>query len=340
MRDPSSRKRIVTFGELLLRLTTKAHARFTQAREFEAGYTGAEANTAVSLAQFGMETFVVSRVPSHEVGQACVNALRAYGVNTDYIVRGGTRLGLLYVEPGAAQRASNILYDREHSSFQEASPNEFDWETILAGKAWLHFCGTAPARGANVVGIVAEACRTARRLGVKVSCDFNYRSKLWSLDEARRVMTGLMEYVDVGIGGAQDAEQLFGIAATRNDDNGIADAAERLRARFGFDCVAMSLREGDSASANRFGALLSVGGQVFYSREYVIDAIVDRIGAGDALAAGLIYGLLSGAEGQRTIDFAAAAACLKHTIPGDFNLISVEEIERLMAGESGGRVNR
>jgi 2-dehydro-3-deoxygluconokinase len=335
-------QRVVTFGELLLSLSARGNHRLVQAEEFTARYTGAEANAAVSLAQFGVEAFVVSKVPAHEIGQACINALRRFGVNTDFVVRGGDRLGLLYMENGAAHRPTKVIYDRSPSSFRQLRPGELDWETILAGKDWLHFSGTAPAAGQEVVEVLAEGLATAKRLGLTVSCDCNYRGKLWSMEEAGSVLTSLLPYVNVLICGKDDPQRLFDIVPQQE---GLAQAAheqhmaELLRQRFNLDYVAMTFREGISASVNRYAAMLANRDGACRSRQYEIQ-IVDRVGTGDAFAAGLIFGLLSKFEPQRVIDFAAAAACLKHSIPGDFNLVSREEVEQLLAGDCSGRVQR
>jgi 2-dehydro-3-deoxygluconokinase len=330
-------KKVVTFGELLLSLCAKDHERLVQTGEFVARYTGAEANVSVSLAHFGMEAYAVSKVPAHEIGQACVNFLRRYGVHTDYLVRGGERLGLLYLETGASQRASKVVYDRAHSSIREVRREEFDWDTILASKDWLHFSGTAPALGENVIAVLTDGLRTAKRLGLRVSCDCNYRSKLWGVEEAGRVLRSLMEYVDVLVGGREDAEKLFGIRVDGSAQEG--RVAELLRDRLRCDVVAMNLRTGTSASLNRLAGLMCDATGCYVSREYEMQ-IVDRVGGGDAFAAGLIYGLLSDFEPQRVIEFAAAASCLKHSIPGDFNLVSVEEVEQLLAGVGSARVQR
>jgi 2-dehydro-3-deoxygluconokinase len=335
-------KRVVTFGELLLSLSARGNHRLVQAEEFSARYTGAEANAAVSLAQFGVEAFVVSKVPAHEIGQACINTLRRFGVNADYVVRGGDRLGLLYMEAGAAHRPTKVIYDRSPSSFRQLRPGELDWETILAGKDWLHFSGTAPALGQEVVEVLTEGLATAQRLALTVSCDCNYRSKLWSVQEAGRVLTSLLPYVNVLICGKDDPCKLFGIVPPQ--EAGVqADRAhpmaELLRQRCNLDYVAMTFREGISASVNRYTAMLCHRDGACRSRQYEIQ-IVDRVGAGDAFAAGLIFGLLSMFEPQRVIDFATAAACLKHSIPGDFNLVSREEVEQLLAGDCSGRVQR
>lgn len=327
-------KKVVTFGELLLSLAPKGFNRFVQAEEFTAKYTGAEANVAASLAQFGFEAYAVSRVPEHEMGQACINYLRRYGIDTQYVARGGERLGLLYLETGASQRATKVIYDRAHSSIRDAQRNEFDWQAILAGKDWFHFSGTAPALGGNVRAILDDALRAAHELGVPVSCDCNYRSKLWGIEEAGRVLTELMPRVDCFLGGREDAGKLFGVYAESE-----SEAAARLRERFGFNWVAMTLRQGVSASVNNLAGLLCCDAGCHVSREYEMQ-IVDRVGGGDAFTAGIIYGILSECDPQRTVEFATAASCLKHAILGDFNLVSAEEVEQLLAGGESGRVQR
>jgi 2-dehydro-3-deoxygluconokinase len=332
-------KRVVTFGELLLSLSVRGNARLVQADEFTARYTGAEANTAVSLALFGAEAFAVSKVPGHEIGQACVNALRRYGVRTEHVVRGGDRLGLLYMETGASQRPTKVIYDRSPSSFRQLQAGDLDWDAVLAGKDWFHFSGTAPAAGESVRRVLSEGLAAARRLGLTVSCDCNYRSKLWSMAEAGRVLAELLPQVNVVICGKDDPEKIFGIPPEQLQGPGEERAAEVFRRHFHLDAVAMTFRESVSASVNRYAALLCQKNGICRSRQYEIQ-IVDRVGGGDAFAAGLIFGLVSGFEPQRTIDFAAAAACLKHSIPGDFNLSSREEVEQLLAGGPSGRVQR
>ncbi len=297
---------------------------------------------AVSLAQFGVEAFMVSKVPAHEIGQACINALRRFGLNTDYVVRGGDRLGLLYMEAGASQRPTKVIYDRCPSSFRQIRPDDFDWNGILAGKDWFHFSGTAPALGKEVVAVLTAGLATARQLGLTVSCDCNYRSKLWSMEEAGRVLTPLLSYVDVLVCGKDDPQQVFGILP---EQAGLADAerdqhvAQLMRRRFDLDCVAMTFRQAVSASVNRWAAMLRHRDGACRSRQYEIQ-IVDRVGGGDAFAAGLIFSLLSGFEPQRTIEFAAASACLKHSIPGDFNLVNLDEVLALMDGDASGKIQR
>jgi len=339
-------KKVVGFGELLLRLGTRQFQRFSQAREFDGYYTGAEANTCVSLANYGVDAYVVSKVPAHDIGQACINFLKGYGLNTDYVVRGGDRLGLFYLETGASQRPSKVIYDRANSSITTLKMGEIDWRTVLAGKDWLHFSGTAPALGTSMPEVVEEACRIAKEMGVTVSCDLNYRKKLWSPDKAQSVMTGLMAYVDVLICNEEDAEMVFGIKAEGVDVRSghleadkYQDVACQLRQRFGCKYIAITLRESLSATFNNWSGVLYDGEQLYRSRNYSM-FVVDRVGGGDSFGGGLIYGLLTGMPLQQVVEFAAAASCLKHSIPGDFNLVSVEEVKALMAGDASGRVQR
>jgi 2-dehydro-3-deoxygluconokinase len=326
-------KKVVAFGELLLRLDTKNHERFVQAEAFDARYTGGEANVAASLAQWGVQTFALSKVPTHEIGQSCVNYLRRFNINTDWVLRGPGRLGILYVETGASQRPAKIIYDREHTCIRKIRRDELDWNTILRGKDWLHFTGTAPALGPNVLAVLKDGLRMARRKGVTVSFDCNYRSTLWSREDAARVLKGLMEYVDVFIGTHHDARALFGIDAEPSK------SATQLRRRFRFKCVAYTLREGANASVNRFSGLLCDARGCEVSRAYDMQ-MVDRIGGGDAFSGGMIYGLLEGWPRQKTVEFATAAGCLKHSIPGDFNLVSLDEVRQLVATGESGKVRR
>lgn len=326
-------KSFVAFGELLLRLDAKRHERFIQAEEFFARYTGGEANVAVALSQWGVSSSVVSKVPAHEIGQACVNCLRRYGIDTRNVVRGGERLGILYVEAGAAQRPSKVIYDRQHSSFRDIRQNEVDWEDILRSKDWLHFTGTAPALGPNVLAVLGDGLRAANRLGVTVSFDCNYRSTLWSVEEARHTLKDLMPCVNVFLGTHYDALALFDI------DGSPEQSAKRLQQHFGFQHVAYTLRQTTSATVNRFAGLIFDGKTCHTSREYEL-WIVDRIGGGDAFTAGVVYGMLQGWPADRTAEFAAASGCLKHTIHGDFCLASLEEIESLVKEGGSGRIRR
>jgi 2-dehydro-3-deoxygluconokinase len=325
--------KFVAFGELLLRLDTKGFERFVQAGEFTARFTGGEANVAAALALWGHRAAAVSKVPAHEIGQACVNYLRRYGVNTDWVARGGERLGILFVETGASQRPTKVLYDRGHSSFREIRPGDFDWETILAGADWLHFTGTAPALGPGVLAALEEAIQAAKRAGAAVSFDCNYRSTLWSVQEARSVLPRLVEQVDLFVGTSHDAAALFDI------DDSPAQSASRLREKFGLKRVAYTLRQTPSASLNRLAGLVCDPAGCWTSREYEMQ-LVDRIGGGDTFSAGILHGIASGWDGQRTVEFAAAASCLKHSVPGDFGLVSLEEALELVDSKEAGRVRR
>ena len=338
--------RIVTFGEIMLRLAPEGYLRFVQAGTFGAAYGGAEANVAVSLANFGLDACFVSKAPKHEIGQAAVNSLRQFGVDTSKVVRGGNRLGIYFAEKGASQRASKVIYDRAHSAIAEAAAGDFDWKAILEGAAWFHFTGITPALSDSAASICKEACETAKSLGVTVSCDLNFRKNLWTRDKAREVMSGLMKYVDVCIANEEDASDVFGIRAEDSDitggkisREGYKAAAAALRKQFGFAQVAITLRESLSANDNNWAAMLYDGENYFFSKKYPI-RIVDRVGGGDSFGAGLIYGSLKGFPPQKAIDFAAAASCLKHSIEGDFNHISVEEVQKLAEGDGSGRVQR
>ena len=339
-------KKAVFFGELLMRLGPNGYERFINAREFQVVYTGAEANAAVSLVNYGLDAYVVSSVPDHEIGHACVNYVRQFGVNTDYIKRQGKRLGIFYLETGASQRASKVIYDRADSSITELRPGDFNWDDIFAGKDWFHFSGTAPALGDNVAQVVKEACAAAKKNGVTISCDLNYRKKLWSPEQAQKVMTKLMEFVDVLIGNEEDADKVFGIKAEGVDVTAGKLDAERYKLvgrklldKFSLKYVATTLRESSSASDNNWSGLLYDGNEFYLSRQYNIH-IVDRVGGGDSFSGGLIFGLLTGMDLQQTVEFAAAASCLKHSIPGDFNLVSLEEVMTLVKGDASGRVQR
>jgi 2-dehydro-3-deoxygluconokinase len=336
-------KRFVTFGELLLSLGSSGNQRLVQAESFTAHYVGAEANVAVSMAHFGVEAYEVSKVPAHEIGQACINSLRRYGVRTDYVLRGGDRLGLLYKETGASQRPTKVIYDRKNSAIRQILPGEIDWDTIFAGKDWFHLSGSSIALGPEIVDVVGPALAAAKRAGLTTSCDCNYRSKLWTRPEAGRVLSGLMENIDVFLCGRDDPHDIFGIPREMLGDlTGAARdqrAAELMQERFNLTCIAMTFREGISASVNGLSAMFCRDGKAYFSPRYEMQ-IVDRVGGGDAFSAGLIYGLLSAFDPQHIINFATAAACLKHSIPGDCNLVTVEEVEQLVTGGQSGRVQR
>lgn len=339
-------KKVVTFGEIMMRLNPEGYQRFVQADRFEASYAGGEANVAVGLAQFGMDAAFVSKVPAHEIGQCAVNELRRFGVDTSLILRGGDRLGLYYVEKGASQRASKVIYDRAGSAIAKAAVSEFDWDAIFENVAWFHWTGITPALGGELPDICLEACKAAKAHGVTISCDLNFRKKLWTSAQANAVMSKLMPYVDVCIANEEDAKDVFGIAASGTDiaagklsREGYRSVAEQLCARFGFKAVAITLRGSISASDNDWAAMLYTGGETYFSPTYHI-RIVDRVGGGDSFGAGLIYAMLNGKAPQDTVNFAVAASCLKHSIERDFDLVSVSEVEALAAGNASGRVQR
>ena len=339
-------KRVVTFGEIMLRLAPEGYYRFVQADRYGATYGGGEANVAVSLANFGLDVAFVTKLPKHEIGQAGVNALRRFGVDTKEIVRGGDRIGIYFLEKGASQRASKVIYDRAGSAIALAKPEEFDWERILEGADWFHFTGITPALGGHLPRICLDACRTARKKGILVSCDLNYRKKLWSKEEAGRVMARLCEYVDVCIANEEDAADVFGIRAADTDvtggklnRDGYRDVAKQLKERFGFGQVAITLRTSLSASDNEWAGMLYDGKECWFSKTYPV-RIVDRVGGGDSFGAGLIYGILEGMGPKESLEFAAAASCLKHSVEGDFNQVSAAEVAALAGGDGSGRVQR
>lgn len=339
-------KRVITFGEIMLRLNPAGNFRFLQATSFEASYAGGEANVAVSLANYGMNAAFVTKVPTHEIGQCAVNALRKYGVDTQHMVRGGKRLGTYYVEKGASQRASKVIYDREYSAIAQAVKEDFDWDEIFENADWFHWTGITPALGGNLPQICLEACKAAKARGITISCDLNYRKKLWTPQQANEVMSELIKYVDVCIANEEDAKDVFGIEAEETDidagkinHEGYISVAKQICERFGCKKVAITLRGSISASDNEWAAMLYSDGEAFFSPTYKIH-IVDRVGGGDSFGGGLIYALLTGKDSQKAINFAVAASCLKHTIENDFNLVSVSEVEALAAGNASGRVQR
>lgn len=338
--------KLVTFGEIMMRLNPEGYERFVQAEEFEATYAGGEANVAVSVANYGAEAAFVTKVPAHDIGQCAVNALRRFGVDTSGMVRGGDRLGIYFVEKGASQRPSKVIYDRAHSAIAEAVPSDFDWKSVFKGADWFHFTGITPALGGNLPEICLEACKTAKEMGVTVSCDLNFRKKLWSQAQAGETMSKLMPYVDVCIANEEDAKDVFGIAAPDTDLNtgkishdGYISVARQLTERFHFKKVAITLRGSLSATINDWAGMLYSDGEASFSPTYRIH-IVDRVGGGDSFGGGLIYALMSGYDNQKAINFAVAASCLKHTIEHDFNLVSVSEVENLAGGNASGRVQR
>ena len=341
-------KKVVTFGEVMMRLAPPGYQRFLQANSFDATYAGGEANVAASLAQYGHDAYFVTKLPPHEIGQACRCFLQKYGIKTDYIKMEGSRLGVYYLETGASQRASKVIYDRKDSAIANAQPGEFDWPAIFCGAELFHITGITPALGDSAAAVSLEAVKAAKQAGVTVSCDLNFRKNLWSSAKANEVMSTLMPFVDIAIANEEDAEKVFGIKADNSevqagkiDDSGYQAVCRKLVERFGFKKVAITLRESYSASDNGWSAILydTALNEFFRSRKYDIH-IVDRVGGGDSFGGGLLHGFLTGMDNQRTIEFAVAASCLKHTIPGDFNLVSVAEVEGLMKGDGSGRVQR
>jgi len=338
--------KVVTFGEIMLRLAPNGYYRFFQNDQMQATFGGGEANVAVSIANFGLDSTYVTKLPKHAIGQAAVNSLRHFGVDTSEIVRGGDRVGIYYLEKGASQRGSVCIYDRAHSAIQESKPEDFDWAAIFEDADWFHFTGITPALGANLVETCRQACKAAKAMGVKISCDLNYRGKLWTRDEAREAMTDLCQYVDVCIANEEDAKDVFGIEAENTDIYGgkldhsaYKSVAKQLMDKFGFEKVAITLRSSISANDNDWAGMLYDGEEYCFSKSYHLH-IVDRVGGGDSFGAGLIYSILSGKTTQQAIEFAVAASALKHSIEGDFNQVSVSEVEKLAGGDGSGRVQR
>jgi len=341
--------KVVTFGELMLRLTTPGFTRFVQANHLELNFGGGEANVAAALAGYGLESYFVSRFPAHEIGQAAVNHLRRYGVRTEYIVRGGNRMGVYFLETGASQRASKVIYDRAHSAITEMTPDMVDWDAVMHGASWFHWTGITPALGERALDSLKAALVAARKQGVTVSCDLNFRKKLWTSQQAQATMRPLMAYVDVCIANEEDADKSLGekagathVESAHLDLAGYAHLAQHLRNTYGFSKVAITLRESYSASHNGWSAMMvddADCAEAYRTKTYDIQ-IVDRVGGGDSFASGLIYGLLSRDNTREALDFAVAASCLKHSIPGDFNLVSRDEVEKLASGDGSGRVER
>ena len=341
--------KVVTFGEIMLRLSTPNYKRFIQTDNFDVNFGGGEANVAVSLSQYGFDSYFISKLPSHEIGQAAVNNLQKYGVKTDYIVRGGNRIGIYFLETGASQRGSKVIYDRSDSSVTTLTKDELDWDKVFDDAKWFHWTGITPALGKSAQECLIEACKAAKKNGVVISADLNYRAKLWSEKEAQSVMIPLMEYVDVCISNEEDAEKSLGFkAGTTNienaelDESGYFNLAKELKKKFGFKMVAITLRESFSASMNGWSAILHDDKDCkipYRSKRYEIQ-IVDRVGGGDSFSGGLIYGLLKKNNTQEALEFAVAASCLKQTIPGDFNFVSINEVEKLSKGSGSGRVER
>ena len=338
--------KIITFGEIMMRLNPEGYQRIVQAGKFEASYAGGEANVAVSLANYGMEASFVTKLPANPLGESARNELRRFGVSTDDIVWGGPRLGIYFVEKGASQRASKVVYDRAGSSIALARRGDFDWAKIFKGAKWFHFTGITPALGGELPEICMDALKYCKAKKIAVSCDLNYRGKLWTKAEAGRCMAKLVSFVDVLIANEADAADVFGIAGEGSDvekgkldKSGYVSVAEQLTRRFGCKKVAITLRTSQSAFDNKWAGMLYVGDKAYFSPEYQIH-IVDRVGGGDSFGGGLIYALAKGMKPQNAINFAVAASCLKHSIEHDFNLVSVAEVEALASGGGTGRVQR
>ena len=330
----------------MLRLSTPGHSRFIQSDSFDVVYGGGEANVAVSCANYGHEAYFVTKLPKHEIGQAAVNALRRFGVHTDYITRGGDRIGIYYLESGSAMRPSKVIYDRAHSSIAEAEAVDFNFDTIMKGADWFHWSGITPAISDKAAVLTRLACEAAKRHGVMVSVDLNFRKKLWSSEKAQSVMRPLMQYVDICIGNEEDAELCLGFKPEANVEAGQTDAEgykgifRQMAEEFGFKYVISTLRESYSASHNGWKGMIYDGKEFYVSRHYDIAPIVDRVGGGDSFSGGIIHGLLTKKTQAEALEFAVAASALKHTIPGDFNMVSTTEVEALASGDASGRVQR
>ena len=340
------KKKYIGLCEMMLRLSPPGYLRFAQADNFAINYTGAEANMAVSLAYMGMPAAVVTKFPDNDIGRCAQQTLAKFGVDTQYIAWGGERLGVYYLERGASQRPSKVIYDRKHSAIAEADPSEFNWDEIFQDAGWFHFTGITAALSKNMQVICRDACIAAKRHGVKVSCDLNYRKSLWSTEEAQQVMKPMMQYVDVCIANEEDSEKVLGVKADNTDITagklsieGYSSLAKNLTDTYGFEKVAITLRESISASINNWSAMLYTGGQTYLSKKYTMQ-IVDRVGGGDSFASGLIYACLNDFDPQKTVEFAAGASCLKHSIELDFNLSTVDEVMTLINGDGSGRVQR
>ena len=337
--------KVVTMGEIMLRLSTPGYERFVQSDNFDVCYGGGEANVAVSLANYGHESYFVTKLPTHEIGESAVNALRQFGVHTDYIARGGERVGIYFLETGASMRPSKVIYDRVHSSISEAVVGDFDFDKVFEGATWFHWTGITPALGKKSQEVLKAALIAAKKHGVTVSVDLNYRKKLWTPDEAKACMSELMQYVDVCIGNEEDAEKCLGFKAGSDvtsgklELGGYEEVFRKMKEAYGFKYIATSLRESFSASDNGWSALAFDGNEFYRSRRYEV-RIVDRVGGGDSFSGGFIHGLLKYGDYKKALEFAVAASALKHTIPGDFNHVSEKEVETLVNGDASGRVQR
>lgn len=341
-----AKNKVVTFGEIMLRLAPEGYLRFLQEPKFQATFGGGEANVSVSLANYGMNTSFVTKLPNNDIAENCIRQLRGFGIDTSDIVRGGERVGIYFCEKGDSMRASKVIYDRAHSSISESTETDFDWDKIFDCSTWFHFTGITPALSENCAKITLEAVKAARKRGITVSCDLNYRKKLWTKEQANKTMSEICKYVDVCIANEEDASDVFGITSSGTDvttgklnKEGYIEVARALTDKFGFKKVAITLRESISANDNNWAAMLYSDSNAYFSKTYAI-RIVDRVGGGDSFGAGLIYALCNDYGNQDAIEFAVAASALKHTIEGDFNRVSVSEVETLKNGNASGRVQR
>lgn len=339
-------KKVVTLGEIMMRLSTPGHERFVQSDSFDVTYGGGEANVAVALSNYGLNGVFVTKVPDNALGQAAINHIRRYGVDTQFIVRGGARLGIYFLETGASMRASQVIYDRAGASVAEMDISEFDFDKILDGASWFHTTGITPALSDKAAALTEAALKAAKAKGITTSIDLNYRKKLWSKEKAREVMTRLCQYVDVCIGNEEDADTTLGFKAKGTDVtkgelnlDGYKDVFQQMKEKFGFKYIASTLRESHSASDNGWSALVYDGSEFYHTKSYEV-RIVDRVGSGDSFASGFIYGLVTGMPMADAAEFGVAASALKHTIPGDLNHATLNDVKELMKGDGSGRVQR
>lgn len=338
--------KVVTFGEIMLRLSVPGNLRFSQATSYEASYGGGEANVSVSLANYGHESYFVSKLPANSIGEGALRSLLSEGVRTNYITQGGHRIGIYFLEKGASQRASQVVYDRTGSSISKCISSDFDFKKIFKDASWFHFTGITPALGSNVTDVLIEALKIAKSQGIKISCDLNYRKKLWTKEQANQTMSVLMPYVDVLIANEEDAENVFGIKAQNThvqtgnmSTEAYEDVAKELNKRFNIPYVAITLRTSQSADDNLWSGMVYTKEKAYYAPTYKLH-IVDRVGGGDAFSAGLIHSILMNYDPLKAVQFATAASALKHSISGDFNRVTIAEVEALMKGDGSGRVQR
>lgn len=339
-------KKVVTLGEIMMRLTTPGYQRFVQSESFDVTYGGGEANVATALCNYGLNGVFVSKVPDTAIGQSAINHLRRYGVDTQHVARGGERLGIYFLEIGASMRASQVIYDRAHASIADADVSDFDFDKIFEGADWFHTTGITPALSDKAAALTEAALKAARERGITTSIDLNYRKKLWSKEKAREVMSRLCQYVDVCVGNEEDANDMLGFVSQGTDVtkgelnlDGFKDVCRQMKEKFGFKYIASTLRESYSASDNGWSALVYDGTEFYHTKEYEV-RIVDRVGSGDSFASGFIYGLVTGKTMKDSADFGVAASALKHTIPGDLNHATRSDVENLVKGDGSGRVQR